>query len=344
LEVVGGQRHNVGFYDVISLLNLLAAWKEFKRGKANKKSVPEFAFRLEDNLFDLYERLSSGIWTNDPYVEKPIADPKPRLIHIASVRDRVLYQAVSRQLYPIFDKTFIHDSYASRAGKGVLAGVLRLEEFVRKASRNYSRSVFVLKCDIRKFFDGIDHALLFSLLKRKIDDPNLLELLWDIVSSLEKTKGKGLPLGNVTSQLFANVYLNELDHFAKRELKAHFYVRYCDDFVFVSDDALKLRTLISLIGGFLEKRLRLSLHPRKVSIRKLEQGIDFLGYVTLPRFRVLRTSTKRRMCKKCVHVFASRDAETQEVYAKRVLFSYKGLLSHSREYRTWKHLEKLYGV
>ena len=139
-----GRRHKVNFYDVISLPNLFAAWKEFKRGKSRKSGMQEFAFRLEDNLFDLHERLSSGVWVNDPYPEKPIADPKPRLIHIASVCDRVLYQAVSRQLYPIFDRTFIHDSYASRTGKGVLAGVIRLEEFVRKASRNYSRPVFVL--------------------------------------------------------------------------------------------------------------------------------------------------------------------------------------------------------
>ena len=304
--------------------------------------MQEFAFRLEDNLFDLHERLSSGVWVNDPYTEKPIADPKPRLIHIASVCDRVLYQAVSRQLYPIFDRTFIHDSYASRTGKGVLAGVIRLEEFVRKASRNYSRPVFVLKCDIWKFFDGIDHEILFSLLEKKVNDPDLLRLLHDIISSFEKTAGKGLPLGNVTSQLFTNVYLNELDQFMKREFKARYYIRYCDDFVIVSDDALKLRTLIPCIGDFLLKRLCLSLHPRKVSIRKLEQGVDFLGYVTFPRFRVLRTSTKQRMFQRCASVFAISADRAREGYAARVLSSYKGLLSHSREYRSWKRLEKLY--
>ncbi len=323
--------------------NLLTAWQEFRRGKTNKSDVQRFAFHLEDNLFGLHDRLLHKAWTPDSYVAFRVADPKLREIHKASVRDRVLYQAVFRQLYPIFEKSFIHDSYASRKGKGVLAGVQRLEEFVRRASRNYSRSVFVLKCDIRKFFDGIGHETLFRLLEKKIDDPDILWLLRKVILSFEKGPGTGLPLGNVTSQLFANVYLNELDQFAKRELKARYYIRYCDDFVIVEEDYGKLHTFISRIGGFLEKDLHLSLHPRKVSIRKLKQGIDFLGYVTFPRFRTLRTNTKRRMFKRCKLIFACKGDEARKVYATRVLSSYKSLLSHSREYRTWKKLEKLYG-
>ncbi|MBI1975151.1 MAG: group II intron reverse transcriptase domain-containing protein [Parcubacteria group bacterium] len=278
----------------------------------------------------------------DPYIAFRIADPKPRLIHKASVRDRVLYQGVFRQLYPVFEKIFIHDSYASQTGKGVLAGVLRLEQFVRRASRNYSRSVFILKCNIRKFFDSIDHDILFDLLKRKIRDADLLWLLGRVISSFEKTEGKGLPLGNVTSQLFANVYLNELDQFAKRELEAPYYIRYCDDFVIVGEDPDGLHALIPRISTFLEEQLHVSLHHRKVSIRRLEQGVDFLGYVTLPRFRVLRTRTKRRMFKRCKLVFRKRTTDMEEAYADRVLSSYKGLLSHSREYRSWKRLEKLH--
>ena len=340
--VGGGRRHKVNFYDVISPANLLGAWREFKRGKTSKSDVQSFAFRLEDNLFTLYERLRDNTWTPDPYVSFRVADPKPREIHKASVWDRILFQAVFRQLYTIFEKTFIHDSYASRRGKGVLAGVLRFEAFARKASRNYSQRVFVLKCDIRKFFDGIDHEVLFSLLRRKVDDMDLLELLSKIISSFEKTAGKGLPLGNVTSQLFANVYLNELDQFMKRELGTHYYIRYCDDFVIVSGNRFELEHLIPLIGKFLEMRLRLSLHPKKVSIRQLAQGLDFLGYVTFPGFRVLRTHTKRRMFTRCASVFATSDGKAEEGYAVRVLSSYKGLLSHSREYRSWKRLEKLY--
>jgi len=339
---VGGGRHKVNFCDVISLQNLLGAWQEFKRGKSKRVDVQAFAFCLEDNLFALHDTLKKKQWVPDPYVAFRVADPKPRQIHKASVQDRVLYQAVFRQLYPIFDKSFIHDSYASRTRKGTLAGVLRLEEFARKASKNYTQRIFILKCDIRKFFDGIDHEILFSLLERKVDDASLLWLLRQVISSFEKIPRKGLPLGNVTSQLFANVYLNELDQFLKRERKAHYYIRYCDDFVIVDTEYEKLCALIPQIGRFLKKILKLHLHPGKISIRALKQGADFLGYVTLPGFRILRTRTKRRMLKRCSLVFRRRKDEACEAYAKCVLSSYKGLLSHSREYRSWKRLERLY--
>ena len=340
-RVVGGGHHEVNFWDVISLENLLAAWYEFKQGKSKKEDVQEFGFRLEDNLFALHRILKNKQWVPDPYISFRVADPKPRQIHKATVRDRVLYQAIFRKLYPIFEKTFIHDSYASRTGKGTLAGVFRLEEFARRASRNYVRPIFVLKCDIRKFFDSIDHTILFGLLKRKINDSDFLQLLAIIISNFEKSPGKGLPLGNVTSQLFANVYLNELDQYLKRTLKMPNYIRYCDDFVIVEESPEKLRALIPVVGSFLEKQLRLSLHPDKVSIRTLQQGVDFLGYVALPGYRVLRTRTKRRMFKRCRLVFEHRSGRGQEIYAKRLVSSYKGLLSHSREYRSWKLLEKL---
>lgn len=315
---------------------------EFKREKSKREDVQEFAFGLEEVLFALHDRLRGKSWIPDPYVAFPVTDPKLRLIHKASVRDRVLYQGVHRQVYPVFDRTFIHDSYASRVGKGVLAGVIRLQEFVRKASKNYTRRTFVLKCDIRKFFDSIDHVVLLRLLRRRVEDAELFSLLSQIVSSLEKSPGKGLPLGNVTSQLFANVYLNELDTFMKRALKQSYYIRYCDDFVCVGTSAEELRALIPEISVFLEETLHLHLHPRKVSIRALHQGVDFLGYVALPHLRTLRTQTKRRMFRRCGEIFAHRDTDAGEAFAGRVLASYKGLLSHSREYRTWKRLERLY--
>ena len=324
--------------------NLLAAWQEFKRGKSRKQEVQEFAFSLEDNLFDLHERLRSHAWFPDPYVSFRVADPKPRQIHKASVRDRVLYQAVFQQLYPIFDKSFIHDSYASRTGKGTLSGVLRFEEFARKASGNYSHGVFILKCDIRKFFDCIDHRILFELLSARIDDAKLLHLLALIIKSFEKSPCMGLPLGNVTSQLFANIYLNELDQYLKRIQKERYYIRYCDDFIVVSKHFDKLHALIPRISEFLESRLKLFLHPHKISVRPLAQGLDFLGYVAFPRHKVLRTRTKRRMFRRCKRLFSQRAIEDHDGYPKRMLSSYKGLLSHAREYRSWKRLEQLYAM
>ncbi len=203
----GGGHHKIDFRDVISIENLFFAWKKFSKGKRSHPDAVSFEMRLEEHLFSLHERLANGTWTNDPYVCKRIADPKPRIIHIASVRDRVLYQAVYQQLYQVFDKTFIHDSYASREGKGTHAGVKRFEDFARKVSSNYTKPAFVLKCDVKKFFDGIDHGILFALISGRITDERLLELLQVVIGNFwipafaGMTK-YGLPLGNVTSQLF----------------------------------------------------------------------------------------------------------------------------------------------
>lgn len=338
----GGGRHSVNFYGVICPENLFRAWGKFSKGKRNNADVAVFDLHLEGNLFSLYERLARGVWRNGPYQRRRIADPKPRIIHIASVRDRILYQAVYQQLYRIFDKTFIHDSYASRESKGTHAGVRRLAVFARKVSANYTRPAFVLKCDIRKFFDGIDHHLLLFLLAKKIADPMLLGLLGEIIRSFHTLPGKGLPLGNVTSQIFANIYLNELDQFVKHALKARYYIRYCDDFVIVNQSRVVLEELTQKIRDFLYENLRLLLHPDKVTIRKLSQGMDFLGYVSLPYYSVLRTRTKRRLLRRLT--LLARNIKTKEDFlsAFPVISSYLGMLSHCKGYRLRKRIKTLF--
>lgn len=195
------------------------------------------------------------------------------------MRDRVLYQAVYQILYPLFDKTFIFDSYSSRNGKGTHAGIGRLNVCLQKLSANYTKPVYALKCDIRKFFDSIDHEILLTLLRQKIDCPETMELLKKIVGSFHKIPGKGLPLGNVTSQLFANIYMNLFDWYVKRKLEVKYYVRYCDDFVILSLCREGLVELLPSLRDFLLTCLKLELHPDKVVIRKFHQGIDFLGAV-----------------------------------------------------------------
>ncbi len=274
------------------------AWREFKRGKISKAEVREFYFNLEDNLFDLRRQLLFGVYRPSRYAFFYVCDPKLRPIHKATVKDRVVFQAVFRILYHIFDRNFIYDSYACRFDKGTHLGIERLRKFVNKSSQNNSRPVFVLKCDIKKFFYSIDHQILLDLISRKINDQQLLNLIKIIIDSFHISPGKGLPLGNVTSQLFANIYLNELDQFVKHVLKEKYYIRYCDDFVIVGTDYQHLKNLVTIIDNFLQERLKLILHPNKIEIRKLSQGIDFLGYVTLPHHRVLRTKTKRRIFKR----------------------------------------------
>ena len=274
------------------------AWKEFKRGKTKKSDVRQFEFNLEDNLFELHSELISRIYHHSDYTSFYITDPKLRHIHKACIRDRVLHHAIFRVLYLIFDRSFIFDSYSCRLGKGTHRAVKQLKQFCQKASQNNSTNIFTLKCDVRKFFDSVDHDILFGIIKRKISDRETLWLLDSIISSYHATSGKGLPIGNVTSQLFANIYLNELDQFVKHNLKSRYYLRYCDDFVILGDRGRYLKETLSKIADFLNDKLKLSLHPNKISIRKYRQGIDFLGYIVRPYCVTLRTNTKRRILKK----------------------------------------------
>ena len=173
-----------------------------------------------------------------------------------------------------------------------------MEKFLRQATQNYSKNCFALKCDVSKFFNSINHNILKSLIRKKIADTNTLWLINTIVDSFNKVEQKGLPLGNVTSQLFGNIYLHQLDFFIKQRLNIKHYVRYCDDFVILSPNEEFLEKTIFGIGKLLKTELNLNLHPRKVSIRKNTLGVDFLGYVLLPHYNVLRTSTKNRIFRK----------------------------------------------
>lgn len=329
------------FHTIASVPNLFAAWNEFKKGKRKKQDIARFELYLEDNIFALHEALISKTYRHDPYEAFYVCDPKRRHIHKASVRDRVLHQALFRVLYPIFDKHFIYDSYSSRIGKGTHKGVVRLSEACRKATHNWRTLAYTLKCDVRKFFDSIDHSILRKILAEKISDLDTLWLIDLIFKSFEKEKGKGLPLGNVTSQLFANVYLNELDQFVKHTLKAKHYFRYCDDFVIVHQDRKHLEEAISRIRDFLKERLALDLHPHKVEIRKICQGTDFLGYVTLPYASVVRTKTKNRILRKLSEgreeVRQGRMAATK---FEGMIASYSGIAGHARSKKLLSGIER----
>ena len=270
-------------------------------------------------------------------------DPKLRKIHKASVRDRVLYQAVYRILYQIFDPNFIFHSYSSRNSKGIYAGIYSLEKYIDKVSKNYTHSCHVLKCDIRKFFDSIDHNILFGLVSKRIKDENFLSLIKQIICSFKKTDGKGLPLGNVTSQIFSNIYLNELDQYVKHNLKARCYVRYCDDFVIVSDSKIFLDDCLEKIKIFCEKKLLLNLHTHKIIFRKARQGVDFLGYVMLPHRRVLRNRTKNRLLKKLTNLKILLDTGiVKRECIGQIVQSYLGILSHCKSENIIQRIERIF--
>ena len=322
---------SVTFEEVVSMENLCEAWQEFIRGKRKKKDVQEFMLRLGDEIADLHADLVSGQYTHGQYMYFRINDPKPRDIHKAKVRDRLLHHAIHRKLYPFFAPIFISDSFSCQAGRGMHRAIVRFENFARKTSRNNTRTCWVLKCDIRKFFASIDHGILMEILKGRVTDPRLLGLLERIVESFEAKPGKGIPLGNLTSQLFANIYMNEFDQFVKHDMRVRSYCRYADDFAFLSDDRMELLKYLPIIAAFLSGPLALNLHPDKVFIKTLASGVDFLGWVHFPHHRVPRTKTKTRMNKRLDHSLNEQSVQ-----------SYLGLLSHGNAYGLSRKLENLW--
>jgi len=330
------------FNKIISIENLYNAWEEFKKGKRHKTDVIEFEYNLENNLFKLHWQLKNGYYKHGAYQKFNVHDPKPRVIHKATVTDRVVHHAIFSILCPIYDKTFNYDSYSCRINKGTHKAVKRLEKFTQNVSRNYRKSCFILKCDISKFFASIDHSILKKLIIQKIRDKKALTLISKIIDSFSSTPNKGLPLGNLTSQLFANIYLNELDQYIKHQLKIKYYIRYTDDFVLVSDNREFLRKIIPKIDQFLKQKLILFLHPQKIIIRKSNQGIDFLGYIVLPHHTKLRTKTKNRMFKKIKNKYKEyKFNKTTYSSLNQSLQSYYGMLMHCRGNRLKNQLNKI---
>jgi len=350
--------HNI-YDNLISLENILNCWNEFKKGKSKKYDVMEFERYLEDNIFKLHSELVGLTYRHDPYVKFDIYDPKHRIIHKAEVKDRLVHHIVFKELYKIFNPTFIYHSYSSRDNKGTHLAVKNLSDTLRKVSSNYIQPVYVLKCDIKKFFHSVSHQKLFAIIKNRVKDPKFLWLIWQIISSfstpvenfpqrererelkenfLEK---KGLPIGNLTSQIFANIFLDKFDRFVKKRLRIKHYFRYADDFAIVDQDREYLEGLIVLIENFLDEKLDLKLHPQKVEIRKFSQGIDFLGYVILPRYIVLRTKTKKRMFRKikAKKQKLDRGLITKESF-NQSLQSYYGLLKHCQGYKLKLEIDK----
>ncbi len=321
------------YHRIISTDNLLTAWHDFRRGKRKKKDVQLYELHLTNNILSLHHDLATKQYQHGPYQGFHITDPKPRHIHKASVRDRVLHHAIYRQLYPFFNTIFISDSFSCRNNKGTHRAMRRFQQAAWRVSRNSTRTCWILKCDIKKFFASIDQTILRGILETYISDQDILWLLNQIIKSFHSTKqGKGLPLGNLTSQLLVNVYMNEFDHHIKHRLKAKHYIRYADDFVLLSPDKDWLIDQVPRIQVTLNSLLGLELHPNKVSISTVASGIDWLGWRQFTDHRILRTTTKRRMMKKM-----NNNPSAQS------LQSYVGLMKHGNAQILTKQLNELIG-
>ncbi len=336
------------FNKLITPENLFFAWEEFRRDKKKKADVLTFEKNLEREIFSLHRELKSHAYRHSGYAGFYISDPKRRHIHKASVRDRVLHHAIMGILYPLYDKTFIHNSFSCRIGKGTHKGVDALRSMLYKASKNNTRNVYILKCDIEKFFDSINHEILLSTLELRIKDQELMDLLIEVIESFTSDRSTlfdrcGVPIGNLTSQIFANVYMDVFDQFMKHDLKVKYYARYTDDFVIVSENKEYLLQLLPQIRSFLKEKLKIQIHPKKITITKFGKGIDYLGYVLFPYFTLVRKRTKKRALRRVnenILLYKREEVSKDKVHA--TLMSYLGVLSHADTFRFSEKLKNEY--
>ncbi len=306
--------------------NIYDGYLKARKGKRYRDEVMRFTFNLDAELLELKEQILSGRYKTGEYFHFEIYEPKKRRISALPFRDRVVQHAICSIIEPLFDKKFISDSYGCRRGKGTHAGSDRLVKFLRRAQRTWN-TVYCLKADIEKYFPSIDHCVLKALLRKTIRCKKTLMILDEIIDSTGTDKG--LPIGNLTSQLFANVYLSELDHFVKRTLKVPFYLRYLDDFVLLHADKAQLKTWQDQIEQLLTEKLALSFN-RKTTIFPVTQGVDFLGYRTWTTHKLLRKRSIVAMRRKMKH-FAKLYASNRITLAKvhMVIASWLGHARHA---------------
>lgn len=310
-------------YDKIcSSDNLELAYRKARKRKSSRPDIQEFEQKLKGNLQKLQQELVTETYQPLPLKTFILRDPKTRKISKSDFRDRVVHHAICNVIEPIFEKQFIHDSCANRKGRGTFGALKRFNRFKRKVSsngmkiqdhynNNYVRG-YILKADIRKYFDTVNHEVLLQILSKKIADRKLIKLIEKILAN-HKTPhlGKGMPLGNLTSQFFANVYLNELDYFVKHTLRTKYYIRYVDDFVIFHKEKKVLQEYKEKINHFLKKNLLLYLHPQKSKIRPLSRGLDFVGYRIFYHYILLR----KRNLRKIEHKLK----EMEELYKNQII-------------------------
>lgn len=323
------------FQKVTSLRNLYNAFKKAKKGKSNSKEVLEFEYYLEENLILLQKELQAQTYKTGKYRHFIIFEPKERKISALPFKDRIVHHAICSIIEPIFEKTFIHDSYACRKKKGTHAGIKQTQKFIRNPKNSY-----VLKCDVSKYFSNVNHSQLKRVLRKKIDDKKLLNLLDKIIDSAPSEKG--IPIGNLTSQLFANIYLDQLDEQIKYKMKIKNYIRYMDDFIILHQSKRELHKIKEQIKISLGS-IKLTLHPKKANITPLNLGIDFLGYKIHPTHKLARKSTIKRFIKNSGKKI--QDYNLHEINFEKLLESFNSwnaYLNHANTHNLKKSLRNKY--
>lgn len=315
--------------------NLYDAYLKARKSKRYRAETLQFTMQLEENLINIQNELIWKTYEPRPVRQFYVKEPKRRLISAPAFYDRVIHHALCNIIEPIFDKTFIYHSFACRVGKGTHAGINSLVEFLRKAVAKYGR-VYCLKGDVSHFFSSIDHDILYRIIERKIKDPNALWLIRTIIDSNEGETGIGI--GALTSQLFANIYLNELDHYVKEQLHVQWYVRYMDDFVILWPDKPELHRMRQDIEQFLWNKLRLKANG-KTQVFPVNHGITFLGYRIWPTHTLLKSATKKRIKKKLqlfMELYSDGRITLDQINAS--IQSYIGHMDHACAYNFKKNL------
>jgi hypothetical protein len=318
-----------------------------------------FSRNLESNLIDIQNHFIYGTYRAGKYRPFYVFEPKKRLVMALPFRDRVVQWAIYRQLFPLIEKQFIFDSYACRKGKGSHRAANRLQYWLRQTERKPER-YYYLKLDVSKYFYRVDHEVLIEILNRKIKDKTLIDLLTTIIQCEDTKFGLplgcdpdaigpdewlddvGMPIGNLTSQMFANLYLNEVDQYAKHVLRLHYYVRYMDDIIILHPDKRFLAQVKQEIEAFMNDKLRLNLN-RKTAIRPCSMGIDFVGYRIWATHRKLKKKTAQKIQSRVKFLSSAlKSGEISRETFDRSIASYRGMLKHFNSYGFRQKLNRIY--
>ena len=336
------------FDKICDIYNLYKAHAAARRGKQGKRDIIIFEMKLSQNLFEIKNSLLDGSYKPGDYRQFYVYDPKVRLIHAPLYKDVVVQRCICDQfLAPFLENRLIYDNAACRKDKGTHFAINRLSQFLRNYYKQHGAAGYILKCDFQKYFNNIDHDILKYKLKKIIIDRNILKLLYIIIDSYENESGKGLPLGNQTSQWFALLYLDTFDRFIKEQLQIKYYSRYMDDCVLIHDNKEYLKECLEKLIEFAFDNTGLCFN-NKTHIFPTANGVKYLGfhfYITETGkvIRKVRSTTKTRF-KRCLSRMKKDYAEglIKSTDVRQRICSYVGHLKHGHTYRLQKKIMKEY--
>jgi RNA-directed DNA polymerase len=327
----------------IELEELFTAYFECRKNKRNTANALAFEIDYENSLVQLCEEINSGTYKIDRSIAFIVDKPVKREIFASDFRDRVVHHLIIGKINHLFEKQFIHDSYSCRVGKGTHFGIQRIDKFIRQCSLSYTKDCYILKLDLQGFFMSINKNILFAKLEKFIKgNKSDWDALPQTKSLFHSQPNCGLPIGNLTSQVFANFYMDSFDHFVKHDLKIRYYGRYVDDFVIVHEDKEYLKKLIPILSEYLQTELQVTIHPKKIYLQHYSKGVKFLGTVILPNRIYIADRTKGNFYNAIdKHNQIARDhkpsKEEQQAFQSS-MNSYLGIMKHYKTYKLRKHM------